>query len=210
MEKKNTSWGWTIFWLVFFWPVGLFLVIKKFATDKSALMSGKIGVLLAVGWILIVFGALGFIGLIGDPDGIGGVIIALLLVAGGILLLNKVSKTKKTASIYKKYIDVIVNQNIQSIDNVASAVGLSYEAVAKDLQDMINIGYLKDAYIHQGNREIILKQREPVPVVYAQTVGTEQAVSQAKVVRCSGCGANNTIMVGSVSECEYCGTPINV
>jgi hypothetical protein len=35
--------------------------------------------------------------------------------------------------------------------------------------------------------------------------------SQVKsvTVLCSGCGANNVVVVGSVSECEYCGTPIN-
>ncbi len=46
MDNNNTtSWGWTIFWLIVFWPVGLFLVIKKMSTDKSVLMSGKTGVL---------------------------------------------------------------------------------------------------------------------------------------------------------------------
>lgn len=209
MEKKGTSWGWIIFWLIIFWPVGLFLVIKKFSTDKSALMSGKTGSLSVIGWILVAFGGIGFLAELSDTPEAFGLVLALIFAAGGTLLLLKASKTKKTAIKYKKYIDIVVNQNVKSIDNVASAVGLSYDVVAKDLQDMINIGYLRDAYIHQGNREIILKQNEPAPITYAQTVAPGQAAPQTIATRCPGCGANNVVAIGRVSECEYCGTPIN-
>lgn len=213
MEKKGIGWGWIIFLLIIFWPVGLFLLIKKLATDKSALMSGKTGVLSAVALFLIVFGGMGFLGMLldtsGDSEGaLGGAIIVIAMLVGGILLLRKVSKTKKIAVKYKKYIDIVANQNIRSIDNISSAVGLPYDIVAKDLQDMINIGYLKDAYINQGNREIILKQHEPVQYTQASVVGQVAAV-QTKVARCTGCGANNVVTVGKVSECEYCGTPIS-
>ena len=135
--------------------------------------------------------------------------VLALIFAAGHSSFTKASKTKKTAIKYKKYIDIVVNQNVKSIDNVASAVGLSYDVVAKDLQDMINIGYLRDAYIHQGNREIILKQNEPAPITYAQTVAPGQAAPQTIATRCPGCGANNVVAIGRVSECEYCGTPIN-
>jgi Zn finger protein HypA/HybF involved in hydrogenase expression len=208
MEKKGTSWGWIIFWLIIFWPVGLFLVIKKVANDKSVLMSGKTGALPVVGCILIVIGAVGAIGTIANSsDGAAGAIImGLAMVVGGILLLQKSSKMKKTAAKYKKYIDIIVNQNVRSIDNIAASIGLSYDVAAKDLQDMINIGYLKDAYVNQGNREIVFKQNEPAAYLQA-TEG--QANAQKIAVRCPGCGANNVVVVGRVSECEYCGTPIN-
>ncbi|MDR1978051.1 MAG: hypothetical protein LBQ42_04890 [Synergistaceae bacterium] len=210
MEKKSTSWVWIIVWLIIFWPVGLFLVIKKLANDKSALMSGKTGVLSFVAWFLIVIGGMAFTGqFVSDTprDNGGAAIVALGMFVGGILLLRKVSKTKKTATKYKKYIDIVVNQNVRSIDYVASSVGLPYDVVINDLQDMINIGYLKDAYIHQGNRKIAFKQ--PEPAVYTQTATIGQAPAQTVATRCPGCGANNVVSVGRVSECEYCGTPIN-
>lgn len=214
MEKKGTNWGWIIFWLIFFWPVGLFLIIKKFAADKSALMSGKTNSLSVIGWILTAWATLVFVVYVSDPSsftpaGAFLIIMVFIPLAGGIVLLRKASKEKKQAVKFKKYIDIVVNQNVRSIDNVSSAVGLSYDVVAKDLQDMIDIGYLKDAYIHQGNREIILKQHEPVPASYEQTAVVGQAALQTTAIRCPGCGANNIIAVGSVSECEYCGTPIN-
>lgn len=212
-KKKGMGWGWIIFFLIIFWPLGLFLLIKKLATDKSALMSGKTGVLLAVALFLIVFGGMGFLGMLldtsGDSEGVvGGAIIVIAMIVGGILLLRKALKTKKTAVKYKKYIDIVVNQNVRSIDNISSAIGLPYDAVAKDLQDMINIGYLKDAYINQGNREITLKHHEPVSYTQTSVVGQAAAV-ETKAIRCTGCGANNVVTVGKVSECEYCGTPIN-
>lgn len=218
MEKKGTKWGWIIFWLIIFWPVGLFLVIKKLATDKSALMSGKTTGLSVIGWILIAWSSLLLITVVSSPsdfksDGALVFFMVLLPLAGGIALLRKASKIKKLAARYKTYIDIVVNRNVKSIDNIASATGLSYDAATKDLQDMINIGYLKDAYIHQGNREIILKHQKPTPVAYAQMKVVKQAAPQAapqtKAARCPGCGANNVVAVGRVSECEYCGTPIN-
>lgn len=207
MENKGTKWGWIIFWLIIFWPVGLYLLVKKLATDQSALMSGKTSKLPVVGWGLIAFGVMGFFVEFSDTPDASGLMLGLAFVIGGVLLILKVSKTKKTAVKYKKYIDTVVNQNIRSIDNIASIVGLPYDVVAKDLQDMIDAGYLKDAYIHQSNREIILKQQETA--TYTQETYTDQTAPQTKAARCPGCGANNVVIVGQVSECEYCSTPIS-
>lgn len=210
MEKKGMGWGWIIFLLIIFWPVGLFLLIKKLATDKSALMSGKTRPISAAGWILVVIGALTSLGTdpsSGEAADIVILVLALAMTVGGVLVLIKASRTKRTAARYKKYIDLAVNQNVRGIDNIAASVGLSYDAVVKDLQDMINIGYLKDAYIDQGNREIVLEQAEPVS--YTQASTSDRADTQKTAVRCPGCGANNVVAVGSVSECEYCGTPLN-
>jgi len=208
MPKKSISWGWVIFWLIIFWPIGLFLVIRKLATDKSALMSGKTGAISAVAWFLIVFGGLGFLGAISDETTEGSVIVVLILfIVGGVLLLRKAKQIKKTAAKYKKYIDLVVNQNVRSIDNIASTVGLSYDMVLKELQDMIDIGYLKDAYINMDSRTIEFKQFGQQAFTPASNPG--QASGQTTTVRCSGCGANNVVVVGMVTECEYCGNPIS-
>lgn len=207
MENKGTKWGWIIFWLIIFWPVGLHLLVKKLATDQSALMSGKTSKLPVVGWGLIAFGVMGFFVEFSDTPDASGLMLGLAFVIGGVLLLLKVSKTKKTAVKYKKYIDTVVNQNVRSMDNIASILALPYDVVAKDLQEMIDIGYLKDAYIHQSNREIILKQQETA--TYTQETYTDHTAPQTKAARCPGCGANNVVIVGQVSECEYCSTPIS-
>lgn len=206
MEKKGLSWGWIIFWLIVFWPVGLYFVIKKMSSDKSAIMSGKTNSLSIIAWVLIGFGGLSAIAGITNPEeGSTGVIaFAIGMVLGGVLLLLKSNKAKKLAIKYKKYIDVIVNQNNRSIDYIASAVGVQYSDAINDLQEMINIGYLNGAFIQQGTREIVFKQLDTV--IPSPFVG--QTAPKTTVVRCPGCGANNVIPINSVTSCEYCGTAI--
>lgn len=205
-QAKTTSWGWIIFWLIIFWPVGLYLVVKKLDIDKSALMSNKTRILTVIGWVLIFVGFVGTVSILGEEGDIGSLTVGLILIVGGVLLLVRSLKIKKLAIKYKKYINIVVNQDVRSIDDIASAVDRPYDDVVEDLQHMINIGYLNDAYIHKGKREIILKQ------VSAHSANQEgsvfQSQEQGKVVRCSGCGANNVVTIGKVSECEYCATAI--
>jgi hypothetical protein len=207
VEKKGTSWGVIIVCLIFIWPVGLFLLIRKLTTDKSALMSGKTGLLTGVGWFLIIVGGIGSLSLL--YDGIsGGTIVALVMLVGGILLLVKASQTKKTARKYRQYIDIVVNQNIRGIDSISAQVGIAYETVEKDLQEMIRIGYLKDAFIDRQNRQIAFSQPAFNPYAPLQAPLIGQAAPQMIATRCSGCGANNVVTVGRVTECEYCGNSI--
>jgi transposase-like protein len=134
--------------------------------------------------------------------------LAIIFVFIGVLLILKARKIKKQAEKFRKYIDVTVYGGEKSIDNIAGAVGLQYEAVMKDLQHMIDSGYLKNTYINQANREILLKQ---VVQSHVQPIN-EQASKpiQSKAVRCPGCGANNIVSNSGICECEYCGTPLTV
>ena len=83
---------------------------------------------------------------------------------------------------------------------------MSKDEVLKDLQEMIDIGYLKDAFIHQGKREIVFNQH--ISSINGQISEDEQIVVSTRIVKCPGCGANNVVSRGSVSKCEYCETPI--
>ena len=85
-------------------------------------------------------------------------------------------------------------------------MGKSYDVAKTDIQKMINKGYLKNAYINEGTREIILPNNN----IQEQngTVGNDAANVATKIVACPCCGANNTI-VGDMGECEYCGSPLH-
>jgi len=172
-------------------------------------MSGKTSVLPIMGWGLTAFGALGFFSVLTKKNpNLRGFLFSLLFLAGGIALLSIASKIKKRAAKYRNYIDIVVNMGEKSIDNVAGAFALPYDVVLKDLQDMIDTGYLKDAYIHQANREIILKQAVEMNNNSSQTQSQTAGPSKT-VLRCPACGANNVATAGQIAECEYCGTPIN-
>ena len=88
---------------------------------------------------------------------------------------------------------IIVNDQENMIDNIASATQIPYEIVKKDLQEMINKKYFTHAYINESTRELIVKQYT-VP---------------AATITCSCCGANN-LVVGNIGECEYCGSKLTV
>lgn len=71
---------------------------------------------------------------------------------------------------------------------------------------MIDKGYLKNAYIDEGLREVVLPNNTPAPQT-AATATVNATPVQSKIVVCPCCGASNTIY-GEMGECEYCGSPL--
>lgn len=211
-EKPGCLYSWPviIIALFIFWPVGLFLLIRRFSIDKkTAIGVGGKG-LKGVGIGLAIFGAIGFIGCITDNSGdsVGGAITALFFVAGGVALILRAKKVKRDAEDVKKYLSIIVNGNERQLDAIASSMGKSYDDVKNDIQNIINKGYLKNAYINEGTREIVLPNNNTViQSDFATDSGVAATSMTSKIVACSCCGANNTI-VGETGECEYCGSPI--
>ena len=212
--KGNTgpSWGVVILLLFIFWPVGLYLLIKKLTSDKTAAISSSGKGLKVTGIILIAFAALGFLGFItsaveqgAGSDDVGGIIVLLFFAAGGVALLLKAKKLKKESESIKQYLAIIVNGNVRQLDTIASTTGKPYDVVYNDVKNMIDKGYLKNAYINENAREVVLPSDAPVvPITVANVNATPV---QTKVVACPCCGANNTI-VGETGECEYCGSPL--
>lgn len=204
------SWPVIILALCVFWPVGLFLIIRRFTLDrKSAMRAGGIG-LNGLGIGLVIFGAIGFIGCISDTSGdsVGGAIVALFFIAGGVALILKAKKIKKDAENVRKYLSVIVNGSQRQIDVIAASLGKSYDVAKNDIQNMINKGYLKNAYINEGTREIVLPNANVQAQVDMMTSANNDSTNMTtRIVACSCCGANNTI-AGDVGECEYCGSSL--
>jgi len=200
-NKKNTSWTPVILWLIFFWPVGIYFLIRRLNTDKSASMTSG-NAMLYTSYGLIAFGVVGFFAFLSDAEAeLAHFVILALFAAGGIYLYPIAKKAKKEAERNKKYIAIVVNGSETVISRIASAAGVSESVAINDLQNMIDKGYFEGAYINLGNRTIVMPER----VLEAQT---GDAVAQTKVVACSYCGANNRVAVGRVSDCEYCSMPL--
>ena len=198
--KKGTSWGWIVFWFILFWPVGVFLLFKKLTVDKSATMKGG-KVLSIVSFILMGMGAIYLIMAFTEDSSM--IAAAIVFGAPGVWLFFKARKTKATGERYKKYISIVINQSQTSIDNIASAVGVTYEVATKDLQKMIDTGYFTGAYIDVTQREIVLAKTAPQQVSAPSMPSAVQV--QERVVACGSCGANNRV-TGQIGECEYCGS----
>lgn len=139
----------------------------------------------------------------GEVDSTAAIVGMLFYLVGGILLINKYRKMRISAIRYKKLIDVVNNQQQHTIDDIASLVNLNYETTIKELQEMIDKGFFKGAYIDHAIHEI------KFPVKNFETTVFQSAAAPAqKTVKCPNCGGNNVIFVGKVGECDFCGSPI--
>ena len=213
MSNKNNNLGCLYSWpviiiaLICFWPVGLFLIIKRASVDKkTAMASGKL--IKALGIASCCMAALGF--LVCLSDGFDGTDVGMIIffAAAGAALLYLANKIKKNADSVKLYLNIIVNGGERQLDSVAAATGKQYDVVKKDVQKMIDKGFLKNAYINENTREVVLPSAAPANVNVAQpTGGAAPAAVQTRVIACPCCGANNTVS-GYIGECEYCGTPL--
>ena len=206
--SKWYSWPVIILTLILFWPLGLFLIIKRTSLDKTAVMKSSSGKGLKItAIILIVLGVLGTIGSFDQFDFVT-LVIFLFFIVGGIVLLNKAKKIKAEGDSIKKYLAIIVNGGERQLDAVASATGKQYDVVKNDVQKMINMGLLKNAYINENTREVVFPSATLSSVNSSQrTDGFTSTAIQARVVVCPCCGANNTI-TAALGECEYCGSPL--
>lgn len=201
------SWPVIILALIFFWPLGLFLIIKRASLDKKTAMgSGKL--IKGLGIASCCMAALGF--LVSITDGFDGTDVGMIIffAAAGAALLYLANKIKKEADSVKQYLNIIVNGGERQLDAIAAATGKQYDVVKKDVQKMIDKGFLKNAYINENTREVVLPSVAPANTNVGQptNTGTPTAV-QTRVVACPCCGANNTVS-GTLGECEYCGTPL--
>ena len=188
--KNNTLYSWSVIiaLLIFFWPVGLYLLYKKAQNEKkTALTASKM--LSILGTFFIVIGIITLMAIIG--------VFYLIL---GILLKRFANKLLNSAENVKKYLAIVINGNVRQLDSISAAVGKPYDVVKKELQKLIDDGYFRNAYINESTREIVI----PEAAIH-MNAGT---TASARVVSCSCCGANNTVY-GRTGECEYCGSPLS-
>lgn len=198
------SWPVIIVALIVFWPVAIFLIYKRITIDKKAGFTIS-KVLRYVSYLCVLFVVAGIsVSLDGGSfsENIG--MILFYLVAGIVLFLFS-RKLDTNAKRYKKYISIIINGNEVIIDNIASAMSLSTIQVRGDLDDMIQKGYFKDAYINESTNEIVLPQKSKRELNNTEATAIEE--NQSKIVSCKCCGAQNKV-TRSVVECEYCGSPL--
>lgn len=199
------SWPVIILALCIFWPVGIFLIIKRVSVDKKTAMgAGKL--IGGIGIASYCIAGIGFIACLSDGFGSDDIGMILFFGIAGFTLQKVSQKIKREAEDVKKYLSVIVNGNERQIDVIASSMGKSYDVAKNDIQKLISKGYLKNAYINEGTREVVLPNNNIQEQVGTMTNTTANNVT-TKIVACPCCGANNTIM-GDMGECEYCGSPL--
>lgn len=189
--KSSPSWGVVIFLLIIFWPVGLYLLFKKISTGDT-LGEGK--VLRVVGWmfivIAIVYISLGESNLVvsENAENVESTIEVLRGVGsfffiGGVIMIIMAKRKRTKANRYRKYIAIVENNRVRQIDSIASAFPTTYEKAHDDLQEMINKGFLEDAYIDESKREIVLVNSVTESNMAGQLQGNQPQYDQSQFIK---------------------------
>lgn len=214
--RKAASWGLIIaMWFVFF-PAALIMTMTKLKTEKHNYVSnGKATKITGIVWLVIaaIYTVTGITGNLEVTDSTasatGGIIMMdIICCAIGLPFFLTGKKYIKLGERNDRYIDLVTTGEL-NLDNMARAVGVTFEQVVKDLKEMIKDGYFKGAYIDEYSRYLVM----PYSREYDNSnVNKDESIPQVrrenKVVKCPNCGATNTITVGVRNECEYCGTPL--
>lgn len=214
MQKKSFSWGIIAVMFFLFFPIGIWMLVKKMTDEKfNYIKNGKSLRILA--WILISFSVIylimGITGELETGDGssvVGGIILMLMIFCGGgAFALYKAHSYITKGKKYKRYVSIINGSNDRRIGNIAAAYPTTYEKAAEDIQAMIDDGYFMNAYVDLNRRELIMPQKSKTGNA---TVNPSPAPTDAQPtsVRCKNCGATNVVVAGAVNECEYCGSPL--
>jgi len=214
-NQKNNGPSWLLIILMFFlfFPLAFVLLFMKLTADKPGFNS-KRTIYNLCGWLLSGSGILGYIGVVTrsqTEESSTQIVVFAICICGGLLLIGKAAKMKKTDKLYQRYVTIVGKNYITSIDDIAGTINLDYNKTVKDLQKMIAINYFGDGYINIAQHELVLPYRQHLDNTTQQSNDYNQqvvAVPIKKVVNCNSCGANNSVTVGVISECEFCGSPI--
>lgn len=212
-KNKSMSWVLVIILLIFVPFIGIIFLIKKLFEDKAGAYRNSL-VARILGGIWLGFGALLLLLLLTDGlDKDSVFVLTVMFFIPGSLLFLKGASLKRAGVRYEKYLELIWQRHVHSIDELASEVSLTYAKTSKELESLINSGYIENAYVDHGRQMVIVDDYVSSHPIQPKVTNTpavnknKQIIS--KVVTCKNCGASNSVTTGSVSECEYCGTPIS-
>ena len=195
MNNKEISWiySWPviILTLIFFFPLGLFLLVKREMSKEKARILLK-NILFAIE--------------------ISCYLIALLLFALSVLIeMSASSVFSVVCSVVAGFIIHILSKsmknNIQNIEEKPSSrVYQEAKTIVQESQDIqqdIKVEFQQNVQWNFEEDQIFDGEFMNNFFKDIQTIQTDST----RVVECENCGANNTIS-GERGECEYCGSSI--
>ncbi len=229
-QKSTYSWTVVIIVLIVFWPVGVFLLISKLANDRSTNFGGGAGFIKFVGILLLIFAATGLTTFTSGDSSVatGGIFIVIIFAIPGLWLIRKSRTIKHSGSNNRRYIELIINNQVRDVHEIARRMGVSQDQVISDVNSMINRGMLGRARLNLNTGKIQFPKpthtrpnqevhRTPAP---HRDVRTQQRRPQSrpsqdnyqpfqpKTIRCKSCSANNYVE-SLPAVCEYCGSSLH-
>lgn len=216
--NKVTSWTVVLILIIVFPPVGFILLIKKLYQDKEGAYINSIIARILASIMLAIGLMLWYTVITKDPSAYNIFVSTLFFLLPGILLFIKGLNLKKDGARYEKYLELLASNGVIFIDGIASEYSLPYAKTARELEGMITVGYLKNAYIDHESRMIktntngsnkVNSNRRKQNVSQENTpIKSEPKNRPSKVIICNSCGGKNVVSQGSTVECDYCKSPI--
>lgn len=200
-RHNGIPWGIIVLLVFFCWPLGLYLVYRKAQKNKTAALKNSTW-LKVIGWFWFALGFFSLLSIVEEPSDIywpAAIFILAVFLGGGIVMIVTAKKLKKQGLLYKRYIDIIVNDEKYKIKEIAEILQVDREQVIRTLKQMIELGFFVNAKLDLERYEIIIRKKgEPLEI--------EKTLQNATIVECKCCGAKNVVPLGSIQPCEYCDT----
>ncbi|MEG6614503.1 hypothetical protein CDQ84_16460 [Clostridium thermosuccinogenes] len=212
-RRKTRSWGLIVFMFIIFFPVGIYMMVKKVTTEKhNYIKNGK--ALKAFGWSFFVMGTIFVMSVLDGSstyEGSGEVvsfsdafpIIAFFYIFSGVCIL-KGRKYVKRGLRFERYEAIVNSGKIYSLEGIASAFPTDYKTACKDLQEMIAAGFFPFSYIDLDKKMLITPETPSARKDSGKQDASEPGLGKAKVVKCPNCGATNAVYSEAVAKCKYC------
>ena len=196
--RKPPSWLIVCLLLYLFFPVGIWLLVRKVNGEKHRYReNGKALKILAV--VLFVIAGFGILTSVSEftaaennSGAVSLLIPTLLLVGGGVLSLVKGRKLMKMGERFEFYKFRFEQSGVLELDPVAAELNITYEQLVSDLKEMIAVGYIDNAFIDFSARCLAQKVRR----------------NRTYVVNCPHCGGISEISNGENAVCSYCGSAL--
>ena len=166
------------------------------------------------GWILAIFN--GFIAFVGcatsgfkEALDVTMVLFFSAIAAAGVWLIIKGNKKFSLIKTFSDYSARLAADPEKSIDLLASATGVTVATATKNISDMIAVGFFPNCYLDGQRNKLVFPTMQPQSPITASVSNAQPQSVKYTTVQCKGCGATNKVAVGTVCECEFCGSQIS-
>ena len=166
-NHSDGDWIGIIICYIIFWPLGLFLLLRKLL--KGKLRAPKRKTALLIGGALAIWG-LYQLQLMGQVDSVRWeeIMSSVFYVLGGGVFAAVGCWANLKERLYRKYRNIIAGHPYMSVESIAKAIPTGLHRACRDLQSMIDKGMLgESAYIDMGRKCLVLD------ATAAQTVESE-------------------------------------
>lgn len=152
-EQDLASWIPSIIMLVVFWPVGLFMLVKKLQNVSDGSVSARRArPLSVVAWVLMALGVLALIGSVNISF-----FPSLFLLIGGVSLFSYSGKLDKARKRFDKYLAVVGSRKVMRVRDIAAAIPVTEDQACKDLEQMIDEGrFPEGTYLDMSTRALVI------------------------------------------------------